>query len=253
MAVSAFQPAGPVTGGRPALFCLPYAGGAANCYAALTPLLAPAADVWTAELPGRGTRFGEPPARDLDALATELAAEVAELGAGRAVLFGHSMGATIAFAAALELTALGAAPSAVILSGQPAPRADARAQLHTLADAELTAAIRRLGGTSANVLAAEELWGLMLEVIRADLALVEPYRFAPDAVLDCPLTAYASAGDEDAHAAAVAGWAQWTTGPFETREFDGGHFHFQDRPAVFAADLARRVCAPRAAAWGYGG
>lgn len=244
VALRAFRPAGPVRGMRPTLFCLPYAGGAANCYSAWTPLLRQVADVWTAELPGRGTRFGEAPAADLTLLSAELAAEVLELSDRRAVLFGHSMGATIVFEIALALTASGAPPKAVVLSGQPAPEVRRIADLHKLSDADLTTAMRRLGGTPPDVLESDELWRLMLDVIRADLALVEPYVHRPEAVLSCPLVAYGSAEDEEAHARAIAGWATRTTGPFSTRVFGGGHFYFHERPEVFAADLVRRIFTP---------
>ena len=55
------------------LFCLPFAGGSAATYRTWGSQLPSRIDVCPVELPGRGTRFAEPPMRDFAALVDHLA------------------------------------------------------------------------------------------------------------------------------------------------------------------------------------
>jgi pyochelin biosynthetic protein PchC len=226
--------------GRTGLFCLPYAGGGMNSYDSWAPLLARTADVWVAELPGRGTRFDQPFADDLTLLAGDLAAEIQAIAPPRVALFGHSMGAALAFETALALTAAGAPPLALFVSGHAAP-GRRKARLHELSNEELTGTMRQLGGTPGDVFDSPELWELMLDVIRADLTLVERHAHPPGAAVPCPLVAYGSTGDDEADEAGIAGWATRTTGPFATRVFPGDHFYFLEYPEAFATDVIRRL------------
>ncbi|MEU9510235.1 alpha/beta fold hydrolase [Micromonospora sp. NPDC048170] len=237
----AFRPVGRVTGDRPQLFCLPYAGGSANGYDGWLPLLSRTLDVWAAELPGRGTRFHLPPAGDVGELTGQLLDEIEPMLADQVVLFGHSMGATLALELALRLQARGAPLSCLVVSGQPAPGWPRDNRLHLLDDARLTVAMKAMGGTPPEVFDSAELLELMLPILRADLRMVENHRFTPGATVRCPLVAYGSVDDPDATAPAIAGWADLTEGAFESRMFPGDHFYFQQHPEAIAVDLTRRL------------
>ena len=86
---------------RPALrlYCFPYAGAGHTVFQPWRALLTGDIELASIKLPGRGARFGEPHARSLVELAERLAAEIAEASVeGEAfALFGHSMGALLAF------------------------------------------------------------------------------------------------------------------------------------------------------------
>ncbi|KXK63881.1 hypothetical protein AWW66_00020 [Micromonospora rosaria] len=237
----AFRPAGRITGDRPQMFCLPYAGGSVNAYDDWLPMVSRALDLWVAELPGRGTRFHLPPAHDVRELTRQLADEVGPLLGDRVVLFGHSMGAILALELALTLQSRGVPLSCLVLAGQPAPGWPRPSRLHRLDDEQLAAAMRAMGGTPAEVFESAELLELMLPILRADLRMVEGHRVAPDAVVRCPIIAYGAVDDPDATGPALAGWAQRTTGRFESRVFPGGHFFFQEHPHALAVDLSRRL------------
>ncbi|MER7418291.1 alpha/beta fold hydrolase [Micromonospora peucetia] len=236
-----FRPVGRVTGDRPQMFCLPYAGGSANGYDRWLPLLSRALDIWVAELPGRGTRFHLPPASDVGELTGQLLDEIEPMLAQQVVLFGHSMGATLALELALRLQARGAPLSCLVVSGQPAPGWPRDDRLHLLDDARLTVAMKAMGGTPPEVFDSAELLELMLPILRADLHMVENHRFTPGAAVRCPLVAYGSVDDPDATGPAIAGWAELTEGTFESRMFPGDHFYFQQHPEAVAVDLTRRL------------
>lgn len=89
------------------LFCFPYAGASAQCYARWRRGLPAWLDVRPVELPGRGARFGEPLHEQLAPLVAQLVTELrADLHAPYA-LFGHSLGALIAFEVAHALPTAG--------------------------------------------------------------------------------------------------------------------------------------------------
>src|SRR5688500_1281485 len=104
------------------LLCLPYSGGSAMFYARWRRLLPSWIDVRPVEWPGRGARMVEPLATNPRALASQLAVELgAQLDAPYA-LFGHSLGALMAFELAHSLIDRGApAPAILFASGAEAP------------------------------------------------------------------------------------------------------------------------------------
>src|ERR671919_747384 len=79
------------------LFCFPYAGGAASIFRTWPSGLPGSIDVAAVQLPGRETRLAEPPVRRLDALVAAMAPALEPFLDRPFALFGHSMGALIAF------------------------------------------------------------------------------------------------------------------------------------------------------------
>src|SRR6186713_968087 len=106
------------------LLCLPYSGGSAMFYARWRRLLPSWIDVRPVEWPGRGARMDEPLATDPRVLVAQLAGELAAQLDGSYALFGHSLGAMIAFELAHGLLDRGApAPTILFASGAEAPAA----------------------------------------------------------------------------------------------------------------------------------
>ncbi|GHJ41604.1 thioesterase II family protein [Streptomyces sp. TS71-3] len=233
--------------GRPRVFCLPHAGGDTGTYQTWADPLADTAQVLPVVLPGRGKRYGEPPLTGMPALAGALAQGLLPLADVPYCLFGHSLGAVVAFEAARELTLLGRPPSLLVASGSPPPAAAAAAgrDRHLLPDDQFLQAVLAIGGTTPETLEEPELLELVLPRLRADYAVAETYRFAGTGpALPCAVRTYHGARDDSVRPdAAAAGWgALSTAGPMPPRVFSGGHFYLAgNRQAVTAAlrdDLA---------------
>src|SRR4051794_36920377 len=93
---------------RRRLFCLPHAGGGAAAFRRWADGMAAAVEVVAVQPPGRETRFREPPFTDWRSLVVSLADA---LPADRPfALFGHSLGALLAFELARELRRRGGPP-----------------------------------------------------------------------------------------------------------------------------------------------
>jgi surfactin synthase thioesterase subunit len=215
------------------LYCFPHAGGAPGEYAFWGDELA-SAEVHANQLPGRGGRLDEPPLTTLSA-----ARDAVVAGVGFAppfVLFGHSLGAVLAFEVARVLEARGAGPACVVVSAARAPHvASPLAPISQLGDAAL---IEHLAGgpdsAIRDVLDDPELHELVLPALRADLALAETYRFAGGPPLGCPLVAFGGTGD-DVTPGELAAWERHTTAAFALQLFDGDHFYTRSaRGAVLA-------------------
>jgi len=209
------------------LFCLPHAGSGIAVYYRWKRMLS-GIDVCPVMLPGREIRLSE---ASIDS-AARLIDEVME--ATRSCLdvpyaiFGHSMGALLAYEWARAIQASGMdGPRCLFVSGRNAPHLPfAHRELHRLSDAGFVEELRRrYGGMPENFLEDAELRELFLPVLRADLKLVETYEHAGGRLLDCQVKAWAGAEDASVSEAGIEGWAELTRGGFAMRRFAGDHFY----------------------------
>ncbi|WP_197523447.1 thioesterase II family protein [Actinokineospora pegani] len=225
------------------VLCFPHAGGAASSFRGWADHLPPDTEQWVVQYPGREDRIAHPviDAMDplVDAVVTEVVPALAATGA-RVVLFGHSMGASVAHEVALRAAA--ERPGLVqrlVVSGRPGP-ATQRAKhepVHLRDTAGLLDALAWLGGTVPEALANPQLAELLLPVIRNDFQLIERYR-ASRGVLDIDVVAITGDDDPSMPAEAADDWRAATTGAFTRHTHPGGHFYLYDNlPEVVAETL----------------
>lgn len=207
------------------LVCLPHAGGSASYFFGVAGNLAPTVDVLAAQYPGRQDRRAEPCVETITELADLLAAQVARVADKPLSLFGHSMGALLAFEVATRLEADGVRPHAIIVSGRRAPGTVRDERVHLRDDDGLVAEIQSLSGTDAKVMQDEELLRMVLPAIRNDYRAVETYRGEPGRTVSTPVHALVGESDPKATVDEVRRWAEHTTGAFTLKVFPGGHFY----------------------------
>ena len=222
-----------MTGEHPCLYGFPPAGGGSPAYRPWQPLLAPI-EVRPLVWPGREHLLGQPPLRDVDAL---VACALGEVDARRPfALFGHSLGALVAFEVARALRRQGIQPLALFVSAFRAPQLPpTQAPLHRLPDRELVRELERYNGTPPEILAHEELLALLLPSLRADVEAAETYAYRTEAPLACPILAFGGDDDPFVSREELAAWRAQTTGPFRVRTFPGDHFYLQASHAALLA------------------
>lgn len=219
------------------LYCLPFAGGSAAVYHGWAAEL-PGVDVRAVELPGRGSRRREAPARRLDPLVDALVETiVADSDGDPVALFGHSFGGMIAFEAARRLQHGDHAPRMVFLSALAAlhlPKS--AAPISALPDGRFLAEIQRYGGTPADVLADPDLATLFLDALRADFEAFDSYRYRPEPALAVPVVVFGGTDDNQVRPVQVHAWRD-IVATVRVRLLPGGHFFLRTDPRPLLAEL----------------
>lgn len=213
------------------LYCLPYSGASAMVYSRWRRRLPDWLNVKPVELPGRGFRLGEPLQTDMHALARTLAGELAPRLEEPYALFGHSLGALLAFEIAHALRDLGCpAPLALFASGTAGPtrREDYEKDYsQPKRDEELIAELRDLQGTPEEVIANEELMELTLPILRADFLMCGRYRYQPRPRLKLPIHVLGGKEDKSSMEQLLA-WQDETSSGFSLDMIAGGHFFIHE-------------------------
>ncbi|MFD3747808.1 thioesterase II family protein [Nocardia sp. NPDC058633] len=229
---------------RARLTCFPPGGGSATFYRELARHIGPGVEVTAVQYPGRQDRLDDPTITDLHLLADRIAADLVRQPGPARSLFGHSMGATLAYETALRLAAAGQPVRALVVSGRPAPDFVETGRLHQASDAALIDDLERLANDPAPVrlLRTEPgLADLVLPAVRADYQAVETYRHRRGPLLQCPVVALVSTEDPTTSVAQADQWRTVTAGPFSMRTFDGGHFYLDEQHAAVAREITRHV------------
>jgi medium-chain acyl-[acyl-carrier-protein] hydrolase len=219
------------------VFCFTHAGGGASFFRQWAAAMPVGVELCAVQLPGREQRFSEPCFDRFDRLLDDLVPALTPWLDRPFALFGHSLGALVAFELARRLGDVPLVGLAV--SAFRAPHLSAERVLSALPDAEFVAEIARLGGTPPELLGDPELMETMLPALRADFALAESYRHDPGARLAVPIVALGGAADPWVGAEALGGWAAHTGAGFRLRLFRGGHFYLVEERGEVIAELAR--------------
>jgi pyochelin biosynthetic protein PchC len=220
------------------LICFPHAGGSASAYRTWPRGLPSDIGVLAVRYPGREDRLGDPFSSGLEALADEIADALGELKRNRLVLFGHSMGASVAQEVALRFQEQGCPPAALCVSGRRPPHALDGERKYFGTDEEIIADIVRFDPSRAVLLADPDLREVVLPAIRADLRLVDGYQGGRRPPLDCPVYGFTGDSDPEVTPEHMRGWADMTHDAFRLRVLPGGHFYLRAEEAALLADLS---------------
>jgi surfactin synthase thioesterase subunit len=217
------------------LFCLPFAGAGASAFREWPHAFGPRVEIAGVRLPGREQRISEPPVVE----PAEIAAAIAGAVDRPFAIFGHSMGACLAFEVVRELRRTGAPlPLRLYASGAGPPHLPVTgpfAGLSTVDDHELMTRVAEGGGVPSSVLAVPELFALFLPVLRADLTWVDGYTYTDGPPLPVPVVAFAGETDPVAPPTSMGGWRDHTTAGLTLHTLPGGHFFVVDQLPRLAA------------------
>ncbi len=215
----------------------PHAGGAAVGYRKFAAALAAGGDTYIVQYPQRADRLTDPAPNTVHDLARGLFVAAPWRRVAPLRLFGHSMGAVVAFEFAKIAESRGAAVTRLWASAAPAPSAVAdMPELPTSHD-ELILDVADLGGTDADLLADPEFAELLVTAIRSDYQAINRYACDSDVQIRADISALGARGDHRVSAANLESWGNHTAGAFDLSWFDGGHFYLDD----YIDEVAARV------------
>jgi surfactin synthase thioesterase subunit len=230
------------------LVCFPHAGGSATFFYSMSQSLSPYADVLAIQYPGRQDRRNEPGIDDIGELADRTAEALRPWTDLPIVLFGHSLGATVAFEVAVRLEHDGVTPAALFTSGRCAASRYRDESVRLDDDALLIADLNRLSGTAAEVLVDDEVLRMILPAIRNDYRAALAYRCAPGLRVSCPIVSLIGDSDPTTTVEEAQAWREHTSGAFALHVFSGGHFYLDSHPDEVTALISRSLPAPLPAA-----
>ena len=219
------------------LVCFPHAGGSANAYRTWPLGLPSDIGVLAVKYPGREDRLGDPFPSGLEALADDIADALGELARHRLVLFGHSMGASVAHEVALRLHERGRPPAALCVSGRKPPHTPDGQRKVFGPDEKIIADIVRFDASRAVVFADPGLREIVLPSVRADYRMVDDYQGGRRPPLGCPVYGYTGDDDSEVTPEQMRNWVDTTHGTFRLRVLPGGHFYLRAEEAALLADL----------------
>ncbi|MER7860994.1 alpha/beta fold hydrolase [Amycolatopsis japonica] len=207
------------------LVCLPFGGSGAAFFHPWSAFAADGLEVVPMRLPGRERLIDEEPYRSVHDAVDAFVGDLGE--ASDVVLFGHSVGAVLAYELAHRLPSV----RHLFVSGSPGPRTERpleiRASVHEDDDAFL-AQVQFLSGHVDQALYHPDLRELLLPALRADVTMHENYVPSTTEPLAVPITALRGTGDELVSADGIREWAEFTTAGFEAVELPGAHMYVVD-------------------------
>ncbi|MEI5103114.1 alpha/beta fold hydrolase [Streptomyces sp. PmtG] len=217
--------------GQTTLLCVPFAGAGPSFFHPWRELSGDRWSVVPVELPGREKRLLETPYRNVvEAAKTEIDGIVANLGEGaRVVLFGHSLGAVLAYELAHLLSARGVHVERMIVSGSPGPWTQRERRATGLEDEEFLARVEEFAGFRHEALDHPEMRELILPTLQADCEMHENYVPSTDDLVSVPICSLRGEDDGLVTAEEAQQWRDATTsGEFTYVEFPGDHMYLVD-------------------------
>jgi len=196
-------------------------------------------DLCPIHLPGREKRRLEPPFVRMDSLTRTLCGALEPFLDIPFALFGHSVGALMAFEMSCELRRRGLpAPARLFVSAHAAPQIPRSVEpIHQRPEPEfLDELIKRYDAIPSSILADRDLMGMFIPVLRADLEILETYTYRPEPPLACPISAFGGVLDSTVATSQLKAWQQQSVNSFRLHMFPGKHFFLKEsRPQVLRA------------------
>lgn len=244
MTEPAQQSAGGSTSPPAKLFIFPHAGGSANYYVPFAKTFSSGVRCIAVQYPKR--RGGSDLSRvtSIPDLADDIyrVLKPAELAGGRFALFGHSMGAMVAFEVALRFQSAAIPMAGLFVSACAAPGQMGLEYLQG-SDRELLNVVADLTGADRAFLANEDFAATLLPTLRSVKAIAG-YSCAPGSVVSCPISAFAGVDDQIAPYDKMSPWSGFTTSNFAIRVFPGGHFYLDDNLAALVGAVETGMSVP---------
>lgn len=217
------------------LLCLPCAGASASMYLRWNRFLPNWINLLPLELPGRGTRLNEALVEDFDTLVQVILNDYKAHMQQPFALFGHSMGALLAYGISDVLVKESCTskqvtlPEIMLLSACPSPDKCDPSRFPDTHDRDaLITNLREQGGTVEALFDCPELLDMTLNILAADYRLLQGFQFQKSLPLPVFMQILSGKSD-DISSEKLSSWQNHSNKTLTLHEFNGGHFYIQDQ------------------------
>ncbi|QEZ46778.1 thioesterase II family protein [Cupriavidus oxalaticus] len=226
----------------PFLICLPYAGAGPSVFNPWRPVLQKSVQMLQPSSAGKEKRFAQVPFRDIGAQVLDIASQIQEQldqhPATPIIIFGHSLGAILAYELARLLeTGSTARLVHLIVSGSASPLLKRRGKATGLSDEEFVREVESLAGYTHPALADKNMRDLLLPALRADVEMHESYQHQWAAPASINITCLHGKGDQVVNSDEALQWREVTRGSVDLLNVDGGHMFWVDDPALLITTI----------------
>lgn len=216
------------------MFCFCHAGGLAGYYSFLQKAkLAFVDEVVLFEYPGRGKKCQKENYRDFDECVADVCERIVASGVENKefVLFGHSMGAFVAYETACRLQSqYGLYPYHVFVSGQKPPVRVVPGHYKNCEN-EAYDFLEKLGGVPDIILKHKEIADFFMDICKKDLRVLQSYVPHEASVNNRPIKGSVICGDADAEVAVeeLNDWKDYFETEPDIYVVHGNHFYLNER------------------------
>ncbi len=212
---------------KPKMYCLPYAGGTVNAYEEWTEKFGSIVDVVPLEYNGHGSLFCENFYKDAFEAAEDMCERICRDAPDKYVIYGHSMGSLIAIVTAAKLAEMNVnQPSAVIAGGMRPPHLKYKDErISDLPKDKFIDKLVELGQTDPELIQDPEFVDIIYDIMSNDTRICEDFETDWDSLrIKAPILAITGTQDDEAPVEDMKEWGRYTSGLFQIKEFDAGHF-----------------------------
>jgi surfactin synthase thioesterase subunit len=186
----------------------------------------PCLELCPIQLPGHEERIDEPCINNFTQIVDELVPIIGRHLDLPYVIYGHSMGAGIAFELARRLSReTRQQPLHLFVGAHRSPiKPYSYPTVQSVSNDQVLDVLFRFNGMPRAILDNQELLDLFVPILRADLMVCETYTYNEHQQLDCPITLFTGAWDGNVALHELVGWESQTSIQFMHHIIDGDHF-----------------------------
>ena len=224
------------------LICLPFSGGSGFAFQPLIDHFPKSWEILTLTYPGRGHRIVEPLTHTMEHLLEDSWQQIRKRLRPPYVLFGHSLGSTLAFLLAHKIKEeRKTEPSHLILSGTDCPSVHNKKHFRYLfSKKDFKAKLHSYGGISPEILSSDDAFNFFEPIIRADFQVVETWKYQKKMPLNIPATVITGT-EENMTLEEIATWQQEFKRLISFKKMKGNHFFLFEQPILFTKLIQREI------------
>lgn len=226
------------------LFIIPFAGGMSSTYLTWKDNITKCS-VQPIVLRGRETRVFEDLYSSFEEAVDDISKQILDIldeDDDQFAIFGHSMGALLAYEVYFKLIEEYACPEVLFFSGRRPPNLgnDTKA-IYKYPKEELKEALISKGGMDAKFFDNEELVELFLPVIRADYKILYEYQYVEqNNKIQCNVIIL-NGTDDAVSDEEVEKWDELTDKPIKKYNIEGNHFFTMSNPEVVCEIIEKEL------------